>query len=86
VNRFVILIGLLAAMVPLLLLAYDLYGVRWVSENVVAKWNGMDAKTQMLAGGGAAVLVAFVIAVICIRMAGGVRGAIREYLDTAPAV
>jgi hypothetical protein len=85
VNRFVIYVGLLLAVTAFGLLAYDLFGTQWVAQNVTARWYELDAKQQILVSGGAAIGVGFVLMVVYLRLAGGVRAAVREYLDAAPA-
>lgn len=86
VSRFLLLVGLVVIGAALAATAAELYGTGWVQENVLARWEALEPPQRVATSGGAVLLAGFVFLLIYIRLAGGVRGAIREYLDSTPGV
>lgn len=83
VNRFVGLVGLLAALAVVLLLAARVYFKDWAAATVWSKWDQLEAKWQTVALMGGLAFGGFVLAVLYWRMIGGVRRAILESVDPA---
>lgn len=83
VNRFVVLVGLLAVASIVAVVATQVYFKPWFTANVWAKWTALEAKVQTAAVAGALTLAALILAVLYWRMIGGVRHAILEGVDAA---
>lgn len=84
VNRFLLLAGLAVIAKLGAFVALEVYGFDWLEQHVLSHWRGLDGKLQLATSAGAAAVAALVFAVLYMRAVGGVRGAIREYLDLAP--
>jgi hypothetical protein len=82
VNRFLILVGLLAGLAAVLPAAYQLFGQEWADANVFAKWAALDAKLKQYATFGGVAVAALLGTLIYWRMYSGVKQAIRENYES----
>ncbi len=81
VNRFVVYVGLLAALKIVGLVAVRIYYRAWFDANVWPKWENLEDKWKTIGPYAVVALVGLVFALLYWRLVGGVREAIRENAD-----
>ncbi|MGL4423557.1 MAG: hypothetical protein ACRCZF_23070, partial [Gemmataceae bacterium] len=73
--------GLLLFLVPLGLVAADLFGIPWLRENVLQRFQELPPAQQGFVLAGLLGIVVFVKLVLYARLIGGVKHLIREQLE-----
>lgn len=81
VNAFVLLAGTLAILLGVGLVVFDIFGLAWAKENLLAKWNDLPDKTRLASAVGAFSFAGFVAVVLYWRVLGGTKRVVRETFE-----
>ncbi|CAN5192898.1 hypothetical protein BH11PLA2_BH11PLA2_13680 [soil metagenome] len=85
VNRFVILLGMLFALLCGGLLAFDLGGRQWVLQELMPKWDALAPGVKIALRAGVTGLFGLWLLFSCGRIARGVQQAVNENTDAQAA-